>query len=213
MRVLPVNNYNFSLGLTKNRKSEKPTVDSVQKGDTVSFKRSYEVVYQEALKKNVSSFATYSNLFKELVHSLNNFQGILISRTLGGAMIDKFDTAYSTYKSCIKSPLEEQVLFKTKDGRPLVVVNQESIDFYALDNDYVAGSLEPYNGDYIRFNKDSNNDYCLSRPCREIIIWGTTGNLREDIGYVSGLGDGISHHRFYNRDGSSNGWKNFLFGS
>ena len=213
MRVSPIDNFNSITAIKRNRKLEKPSTESVQNIDTVSFKGSYESVFRDSLHKKVTTYAEYKELFANLTSAVRAIPNVLISKKIKQYSSENFFWARRHYDGDLDfSKKREEVLFKTRDGIPLLTVNKESIDFYSINNDYKPNTCDPYYVDYIRFSRDKDENLCLSRPLSEIIIWWPSGNLKEDIGYVDHDGR-ISHHKYYKQDGTPDGWKNFFLGT
>ena len=208
MRVFPVNNYSVSTNLKKGSRLEKPTVETVQNNDSVSFKANYESVFRDGLRTEINSTRKFRNLFANLMESVQNVPGCLIAKEF---IPTDFDVAFNFFRREINDPLDNIVLFKTKSGNPLMVATNTSLNFYSPDSNYDPNALESFCGDVIRFSKE-DDDYCLSRPLHEIILWSSSGKLKEDIRYISHDG-GIASHTYYKKDGSEDGWKNFFFGT
>lgn len=211
MRVLPINSFNKSFVVKNNKKFDNSTVETVTKADSISFKSSYESVFREGLYRHIDRVYQFKELFEQLVKSVRTAPECLIAKSLKQYTPTGFEEAYGYYRKGIDGPLDERVLFKTRAGSPLMTACLDTIDFYAPGNNYTPNSLKAFHGDYIRFSKEEG-DYCLSRPLHEVILWSSTGRIKEDIKYVDHDGR-ISSHKYYHEDGTRNGWKNFFFGT
>ena len=213
MRVLPINNFNSIIGVKKNGKLENPKSETVQYADSVSFKANYDTVFTEVLRKKITTYADFKDVFAMLTNAVRKIPHVLISKKIKQYSPENFFSARSYYDEVLDfSKNMEEVLFKTAAGTPLLTVSRETIDFYPTNNNYKPNACEPYEGDYIRFGREDDTTLCFSKPLREITIWWPSGNLKEDISYVDHSGR-ISHHKYYKKDGTPDGWKNFFLGS
>ena len=217
MRVLPINNFKTPNNLTKTRVLEKPTVETVQNTDSVSFKGNYRQVFQESLRKNIKDCHACRVVYENLIKAVSSER--LSTRSI------YFLNKPFTYLTEISSNANEVVATCARTNKNLLTIEGGAMNFFNPD----GGTLP------IKFFYDGDA-YCIERPGNTFNFHDLTSELlvfREErlLDYLTGRiksfdeayvtikermvvdGEGrVSSHTYYDTDGHKDFWKTLLFG-
>ena len=172
-------------------------VKSAKSGSQPSFTGEYSLVYDYALTQSVRRYGESIDLYKKLAAAAKTEKGLfkgLYFRLLEGNVTEALKDARSS------SYYTGDLLTSTAHEYPLVSMNCGEISFNHPKYGGFGGKITFWLSKNGELNLDRSKNY------QKFYVY---GGLKEYYEHITG--GGMMNHVYYNRDGSKNFLKNFLF--